>query len=66
MNGRYEFSLASMDSFAQLTYTYTDESWNDIQPGDRVKQDEFSNLNLRTGFDTGELGSGALRDQPDG
>ena len=56
MNARYEFSLASMDSFAQLTYSYTDESWNDIQPGDRIKQDEFSNLNLRTGFDTGGWG----------
>jgi len=56
MNARYEFSLASMDSFAQLTYTYTDESWNEIRPGRRAKQDEFSNLNLRTGIDTGGWG----------
>jgi iron complex outermembrane receptor protein len=56
LNGRYEFTLASLDSYAQLTYTYTDESWNDISPDDRVKQDEFKNLNLRTGFNTGAWG----------
>jgi outer membrane receptor protein involved in Fe transport len=56
LNARYEFTLASMDSFAQLTYTYTDESWNDIDPSDRLEQDEVSNLNLRTGVDNGGWG----------
>lgn len=56
LNGRYEFTLASLDSYAQLTYTYTDESYNSVFVDERVEQDEFSNLNLRTGFNTGTWG----------
>ena len=56
LNGRYDFTVASLDSYAQLTYTYTDESYNEIRPSRREQQDEFSNLNLRTGFNTGTWG----------
>ena len=56
VSGRYEFDIAGLNSFAQLAYSYTDESWNDIRPANRVKQDEFSNLNFRTGFTTGTWG----------
>jgi len=56
LNARYEFNVASLDSYTQLTYTYTDESYNDIRPARRDQQDEFSNLNLRAGFNTGSWG----------
>ena len=56
LTSRYEFDVAGLDSFVQLAYSYTDESWNDIRPDRRIKQDEFSNLNVRAGFDTGDWG----------
>ena len=56
LTSRYEFEVAGLDSFVQLAYSYTDESWNDIRPDRRIKQDEFSNLNVRAGFDTGSWG----------
>ena len=56
LTSRYEFDLAGLDSFVQLAYSYTDESWNDIRPSARVKQDSYGNLNVRAGFDAGGWG----------
>jgi outer membrane receptor protein involved in Fe transport len=56
LTSRYEFDLAGLDSFVQLAYSYTDKSWNDIRPANRVRQDEFRNLNVRAGFDKGSWG----------
>jgi outer membrane receptor protein involved in Fe transport len=56
LTARYEFMLASYDSYAQLAYSYTDESYNQIRPSRRVLQDDFSRLNFRTGFNTGAWG----------
>ncbi len=56
LTSRYEFELAGLQSFAQVAYSYTDESWNDIRPSERVEQDDFANLNLRAGFDKDSWG----------
>ena len=48
---RYDFQMGGMDAYWQIVYSYTGESYNEIRPGSRVKQDSYGILNLRAGID---------------
>ena len=56
LSARYQFDVASLDGYAQLAYSYTDESGNDIRPANSVVQDDYQNLNFRTGVSSGRWG----------
>jgi outer membrane receptor protein involved in Fe transport len=54
---RYEFDLMGQDSYTQASYSYTDDSYNDLRPDSRIKQDDYMNLNVSAGFNTGKWGA---------
>jgi len=47
---RYTFEMGSFETYWQIVYSYTGESWNEIRPVNRVKQDSYGILNLRAGI----------------
>lgn len=49
---RYNFNVAGFDSHAQLVFSYTDDSWNDLFVASRVKQDDYGLLNLSVGVNS--------------
>lgn len=47
ISGRYSFAN---DYYAQLSYAYTDDSFNDLFPSARVKQDDYAFVNASIGM----------------
>jgi outer membrane receptor protein involved in Fe transport len=50
LSGRYNFQMSSFPSYAQLVYSYTDESYNDLFPSTRVNQADYGFLNASVGI----------------
>jgi outer membrane receptor protein involved in Fe transport len=48
--GRYSFDISDMPAYAQLTVSYTGNSWSEIVPDTRFKQDSYTVANFRTGI----------------
>lgn len=46
---RYDFKIGSLNSYFQLDYSYTDESWNDLFLSRRQEQDSYGIVNLALG-----------------
>jgi outer membrane receptor protein involved in Fe transport len=46
---RYLFNIGERDSYWQLAWNWTDDSWNDLFVEDRVKQDSYGILNAAIG-----------------
>jgi len=46
---RYLFTMGGRDSYWQLAWNWTDDSWNDLFVEDRVKQDSYGILNAAIG-----------------
>ena len=53
---RYEFNVSDYNAYWQLTYSFSDESYNEIRPDSRTIQDSYGIANLRFGVDQGGWG----------
>lgn len=51
---RYEFTMSDRDSYVQGSWSWTDDSWNDLFVADRVKQDSYGILNASIGMSFGD------------
>lgn len=51
LTGRYDFELAGVDAFAQGSYRFVGERYNDLFVAARQEQDAYSVVNLSAGFD---------------
>jgi outer membrane receptor protein involved in Fe transport len=48
--GRYETVISGFDSYAQIAWAHTDESWSDLRTDARLKQDSYDIVNLSAGI----------------
>lgn len=48
---RYTFTIGNLNAFAQAVYTFTDDSFNVLEPADRKKQDSYGVGNISAGID---------------
>ncbi len=48
---RYEFDVGNMGSYVQASYSYTDDSWNDLFIAVRQKQDSYGIVNAAVGIE---------------
>lgn len=53
---RYEFTVAELQSFAQLSYAYTGSSYSRLDVSNRQKQDSYSIVNARFGINEEDWG----------
>jgi outer membrane receptor protein involved in Fe transport len=53
LSTRYQFDIGNFPSFAQVSYNYTDESYNDMFPSARLNQSDYSLVNASVGLDGG-------------
>lgn len=51
---RYEFTMGGRDSYVQGSWSWTDDSWNDLFVAARVKQDSYGILNASIGTSFGD------------
>lgn len=51
---RYEFTMSGRDSYVQGSWSWTDDSWNDLFVAARVKQDSYGILNASIGTSFGD------------
>ncbi len=51
---RYEFTMSDRDSYVQGSWSWTDDSWNDLFVAARVKQDSYGILNASIGTSFGD------------
>ncbi len=56
ISSRYEFKVSDYNAYWQLTYSFSDESYNEIRPDSRTIQDSYGIANLRFGVDQGGWG----------
>jgi outer membrane receptor protein involved in Fe transport len=49
LSTRYAFTMGERESYWQLAWNWTDDSWNDLFVADRVKQDSYGILNAAIG-----------------
>ncbi|MDG1827110.1 MAG: TonB-dependent receptor, partial [Henriciella sp.] len=57
LTGKYEFDFMGMDAFAQGSYRYVGEQYNDLFVAARQKQDAYSIVNVSTGIDRDNWGA---------
>jgi outer membrane receptor protein involved in Fe transport len=50
LGGRYNFDLDRFGSYVQVSYVYTDDSWNDLFVASRSRQDSYGILNASFGI----------------
>lgn len=53
---RYEFSIGELPGYAQLIWSYTGGSYNEIVPAERVHQNSYNIANFRAGINKGDWG----------
>lgn len=46
---RYQFMLGNWESYAQASWSWTDDSWNDLEVASREEQDSYGILNASVG-----------------
>jgi iron complex outermembrane receptor protein len=56
VSARYTFAIGQMDSYAQLAYSFVDESENNIVAAETVTQDSYKDLSFRAGLTSGRWG----------